>query len=128
MPRKLVRVGFTSSRLPIRIIFALIACLTIAVMVATKLGSAATPSSGTLTDTSGPQTYMAGPFNVANPTPVIQVDRGPECSNPSQPCDDYALTVTLPAGYHAAHPNASVQIAMGWTDATGPNKSDYVRL
>ncbi|PYS27368.1 MAG: hypothetical protein DMF75_20505, partial [Acidobacteria bacterium] len=73
---------------------------------------------------SGPLNYTAGPFNVANPTPVIEVDRGPECNNPSQPCDDYALTVTLPAGYHAAHPNASVQITMGWTD-TGTGNSDY---
>ena len=43
------------------------------------LSFAATPSSGTLTDTSGPVTYTAGPFFVANPTPVIEVDSGPEC-------------------------------------------------
>src|SRR5205814_8339393 len=71
---------------------------------------ASTPSSGTLTDTSGPQTYMAGPFFVANPTPVIFVDQGPECFGSEQPCDDYALTVTLPAGYHTAHPNAAVKV------------------
>src|SRR5213082_3928601 len=85
---------------------------------------ASNPSSGTLTDASGPQTYTAGPFNAANPTPVIEVDRGPECNNPSQPCDDYALTVTLPTGYHAAHPNAAVKVAMSWTD-TGTGNSDY---
>src|SRR2546430_1170850 len=54
---------------------------------------AATPSSGTLTDASGPISYTAGPFFVANPTPVIEVDKGPECSGSTQPCDDYALTV-----------------------------------
>src|SRR5207237_9750068 len=64
------------------------------------------------------------PFNAANPTPVIELDRGPECNNPSQPCDDYALTVTLPTGYHAAHPNAAVKVAMSWTD-TGTGNSDY---
>ena len=99
-------------------------CLALALIVAGIRSSAANPSSGTLTDVSGPLNYTAGPFNVANPTPVIEVDRGPECNNPSQPCDDYALTVTLPAGYHAAHPNASVKITMGWTD-TGTGNSDY---
>ena len=85
---------------------------------------ASTPSSGTLTDTSGPQTYMAGPFFVANPTPVIFVDQGPECFGSEQPCDDYALTVTLPAGYHTAHPNAAVKVTMSWTD-NGSGASDY---
>ena len=88
------------------------------------LSFAATPPNGTLTDVSGPVTYTAGPFNVANPTPLIQVDSGPECNNPSQPCDDYALTVTLPAGYHAAHPNAAVKFTLSWGD-TGSGQSDY---
>src|SRR5438874_8254499 len=82
-----------------------------------------TPSSGTLTDTSGPVSYTAGPFFVANPTPVILVDSGPECGA-SQPCDDFALTVTLPSGYHAANPNASVKVTLSWTD-TGSGSSDY---
>ena len=85
---------------------------------------AATPSSGTLTDTSGPLTYSAGPFPVANATPVPQVDVGPECNNPVQPCDEYALTVTLPAGYAVAHPNVSVQVTLSWTDS-GSGNSDY---
>src|SRR5205809_6852959 len=85
---------------------------------------ASTPSSGTLTDTSGPQTYMAGPFFVANPTPVIEVDSGPECFGSEQPCDDYALTVTLPSGYAAAHPNAAIKVTMSWTD-NGSGASDY---
>src|SRR5438874_2172155 len=85
---------------------------------------ASTPPSGTLTDTSGPLTYTAGPFFVANPTPVIFVDQGPECFGSEQPCDDYALTVTLPAGYHTAHPNAAVKATMSWTD-NGSAASDY---
>jgi PKD repeat protein len=85
---------------------------------------AATPPSGTLTDTSGPQTYTAGPFFVANPTPILFVDQGPECFGSAQPCDDYALTVTLPAGYAGAHPNAAVKVTMSWTD-TGSGVSDY---
>src|SRR5437660_870343 len=85
---------------------------------------AATPSSGTLTDTSGPLTYGAGPFFVANPTPILFLDQGPECFGSAQPCDDYVLTATLPAGYTAMHPNASVKVTLGWTDA-GSGASDY---
>ncbi len=88
------------------------------------LSFAATPPSGTLTDTSGPVTYTAGPFFVANPTPVIEVDSGPECFGSEQPCDDYALTVTLPSGYAAAHPNAAIKVTMSWTD-NGSGASDY---
>jgi hypothetical protein len=85
---------------------------------------AATPASGTLTDTSGPLTYTGGPFFVANPTPILFVDQGPECSGSAQPCDDYVLTVTLPAGYAAAHPNAGVKATLSWTDS-GSGSSDY---
>src|SRR5438309_2356514 len=88
------------------------------------LSFASTPSSGTLTDTSGPVAYTAGPFFVANPTPVIEVDSGPECFGSEQPCDDYALTVTLPSGYAAAHPNAAIKVTMNWTD-NGSGASDY---
>src|SRR5205807_2200083 len=85
---------------------------------------AATPSSGTLTDTSGPLTYGAGPFFVANPTPILFVDQGPECFGSAQPCDNYALTVTLPAGYAAMHPNAAVKVTLSWID-NGSGASDY---
>src|ERR1043166_1555788 len=88
---------------------------------------AATPSSGTLTDTSGPLNYMGGPFFVANPTPILFVDQGPECFGSAQPCDDYVLTVTLPAGYAAANPNASVKVTLGWTDAGG-GAPDYDQI
>ncbi len=85
---------------------------------------AAVPPSGTLTDTSGSLTYTAGPFAVANPTPILFVDQGPECLNPFQPCDDYALTVALPVGYATEHPNAAVKVTLGWTD-NGGGLSDY---
>ena len=89
------------------------------------LSFASSPTSGTLTDTSGSVNYTAGPFNVANPTPLPEgVDAGPECNNPSQPCDDFALTITLPAGYKAAHPNVSAKVTLKWNDA-GSGQSDY---
>jgi PKD domain len=85
---------------------------------------AADPSSGTLTPDSPVLSYTAGPFFTSNPTPVPELDVGPECNNPSQPCDDFALTVTLPAGYIAANPNAAVRLTMSWTD-TGSTQSNY---
>src|SRR6266446_3070849 len=88
------------------------------------LSFASTPSSGTLTDTSGPISYTAGPFFVANPTPVIEVDSGPECGGSSQPCDDFALTVNLPLGYTTTNPNASIKVTLSWTD-NGSGSSDY---
>ena len=88
------------------------------------LSFASTPSSGTLTNTSGPISYTAGPFFVANPTPVILLDSGPECSGSAQPCDDFALTVNLPAGYTTTYPNASVKVTLSWIDS-GSGSSDY---
>jgi hypothetical protein len=88
------------------------------------LSFASTPSSGTLTDVSGPVTYTAGPFNTANPTPILFVDSGPECNGSTQPCDNFALTVTLPSGYAALHPNAAVKFTLSWGD-TGSGQSDY---
>src|SRR5438046_10112188 len=67
---------------------------------------ASTPSSGTLNDTSGPQSYMAGPFCVGHPTPVIFRDQGPECFGSEQPCGADALTRTAPAGDPTAPPHA----------------------
>src|SRR5438874_3363189 len=88
------------------------------------LSFASTPSSGTLTPTSGPISYTAGPFFVSNPTPIIELDSGPECGGSSQPCDDFALTVSLPSGYHTSNPNASVKVTLSWTDS-GSGSSDY---
>ena len=85
---------------------------------------AATPVAGVLTPTSGPVTYTAGPFTGANPTPVPLVDAGPQCFNPVQPCDDFALTIDLPASYLAQYPNAAVKVTMTWTDS-GAGVSDY---
>ncbi len=123
MPRNIfARMSALSRRS--RTAIAIISILAIAAAVATLPGSAANPPNGTLTNLSGPLFYTAGPFNAANPTPVPQVDTGPQCNNPSQPCDNYVLTVTLPSGYAAAHPSAAVKVTMSWTDA-GSGKSDY---
>lgn len=93
-------------------------------LTAAAAAQAATPASGTLTDLSGPVTYTAGPFTVANPTPVPLLDSGPECNNPVQPCDDFFLTVALPADYAANHPNDLIRLKLAWTDS-GAGVSDY---
>lgn len=93
-------------------------------ILAVAVVKGATPSSGSLTDTSGPVIYTAGPFAVANPTPVPLVDAGPQCTNPVQPCDDFALTVSLPGDYADQHPNDLIRFTLSWTDA-GSGASDY---
>ena len=85
---------------------------------------AATPPNGTLTDTSGAVRYDAGPFTVPNPTPIPEVDSGPECNNPQQPCDEFALTVSLPADYTTTHPDDLIRFTASWTDS-GSGASDY---
>lgn len=84
---------------------------------------AATPPSGTLTDTSAPVHYTAGPFTQANQSPVFEVDSGPRCGS-GFPCDIFKLTVQLPSGYATAHPKAAVRFKMSWTD-TGSGQSNY---
>src|ERR1700731_4812020 len=78
------------------------------------LGFASTPSSGTLSDVNTVLTYDAGPFNVPNRSPLGagQLDTGPRCDANTFPCDNYALTVTLPTGYAAAHPNGAIKVTM----------------
>jgi len=99
-----------------------------ALLAATLLGvgaaSAATPTGGTLTESSGPVTFEAGPFDLANPTPVLQVDNGPRCTDPVQPCDSFALTVSLPDDFTVQRPGAVIRFTMSWDDA-GTGNSDY---
>jgi len=92
--------------------------------VVSHVALGATPASGTISSSSGAVTYTAGPFLAPNPTPIPEVDAGPECDNPVQPCDDFTLTVSLPAGYAALHPYAAIRVTAGWVDS-GTGKSDY---
>src|SRR5437016_7163086 len=76
---------------------------------------ASTPSSGTLTDTSGPQTYTAGPFFAPNAFGnSIPGECDPDPTFPLVPCDVYRLDVILPAGYEVTHPNQSVFVRVEW--------------
>lgn len=61
---------------------------------------AATPSSGTVTPSSGPFVYTGGPFDFDNQTGTPDTPAGPGtppvCQDPVLPCDDFALTVSIP--------------------------------
>ncbi len=106
-----------------RIVIAVALCLMSASLG--WLGFASTPSSGTISTANTVVTYDAGPFNVPNPSPLGlgQLDTGPRCST-AFPCDNFTLTVSLPAGYAAAHPTGGIKVTMFWTD-TGSGQSDY---
>ncbi len=86
---------------------------------------ASTPPTGTISVATPTLSYDAGPFFQANQSPLGlgQLDSGPRC-DAADPCDNFALTVTLPTGYVAAHPSGGVRVTMFWTD-TGAGKSDY---
>ncbi|HSS96031.1 MAG TPA: hypothetical protein VLK33_03335, partial [Terriglobales bacterium] len=112
-----------------RIIFAVTLC-----MIGGSFGwlsLASTPSTGTLTPATPILTYDAGPLPPnQTPEPTGLVMQGPACEGtgtPAATCDSYALTITLPAGYVAANPNAVAKVTLYWanTDPTGNEPSDY---
>jgi hypothetical protein len=77
---------------------------------------ASTPSSGTLTDTSPPLKYTAGPFFQPNAFGnSIAGECDPDPSDPTVPCDIYRLHVKLPAGYTAAHPKEHLFVRIDWS-------------
>jgi len=92
----------------------------------TILSFASTPSSGTLTDVSGPLTYTAGPFFQTNQSPLGlgQVDTGPRCDSTTFPCDTYTLHVNIPASYAATHCFPTAKVTLSWIDS-GTGQSDY---
>ncbi|MEQ1437906.1 exo-alpha-sialidase [Fontimonas sp. SYSU GA230001] len=100
------------------------ACAATAALLCSLSSLAADPASGTLTPGSGPIVFSSGPFLSANPTPVPLLDNGPTCDSPAPACDSFELTVSLPAGYTAAHNADFVRVTMSWVD-TGGGASDY---
>lgn len=77
---------------------------------------AADPASGTLSEASPELSYSSGPFVVSNPSGTATGEA--ICAEPAQPCDDYSLTVELPAGFAAAHPNAEIKVSVAWDVAS----------
>lgn len=75
---------------------------------------AASPSSGTLSPDQPQQSYTSGPFVVSNASGIATGT--PTCQDPALPCDDYALTVQLPADYQATHPDDKIVITTAWSN------------
>lgn len=107
--RSATRINSISLR--IRIILAAVTCMAAALLM-TMAGSAADPSSGTLSVATPNLTYESGPFLVSNPS--AQAAGEPICSDPEQPCDDYTLTVNVPASFENTH---NVVITTIWDNA-----------
>ncbi|MEU6366630.1 sialidase family protein [Streptomyces sp. NPDC046931] len=71
---------------------------------------AATPLSGSVSDTAPTTTWSAGPFAVPN---VSGTAGTVSCGN-AQLCDDYTLKVSVPVGYDAGH---SLRVDVKWPDS-----------
>ncbi|MCU1267608.1 MAG: hypothetical protein JWM21_3926 [Acidobacteria bacterium] len=92
-----------------KIILAFLTCFSIAAMIVTRNGTAATPANGTLSQATSVLSYTSGPFTISNPTD--QVDGVPTCNGAAQPCDDYTLTVSVPSGFEVAN---YVKVQVSW--------------
>ncbi|HET7385813.1 MAG TPA: CARDB domain-containing protein [Nocardioidaceae bacterium] len=85
---------------------------------------AATPTEGTVSDTSTSVSWSGGPFVAPNVT--AQANGTPDCTVP-QSCDDYTLHVDTPAGYGTDHrmvvkvswPNSAADFDVYALDANG---------
>lgn len=78
---------------------------------------AANPASGQLTDQQRTLTYGGGPFVAPNRTDPLGDATAQQCAPVLLPCDDFALTIVLPAGL----PDATVRVALAAANGT----SDY---
>src|SRR4051794_28845158 len=97
----------------LRLFVAIALCAIGSSLVLVSFGS--TPSSGTLTDASGPLTYTAGPFFQPNAFGnTIAGECDPDPSDPLVPCDVYQLHVSLPPGYVEANPNQHLFVRIDW--------------
>jgi hypothetical protein len=70
-----------------------------------------TPPSGTLTE-NNTLTFQTGPNVRSNPTSNTAIAGAGLICNEATPCEDYALTVTVPAGYENSH---NMVITTSWT-------------
>ncbi|MEQ1437951.1 PKD domain-containing protein [Fontimonas sp. SYSU GA230001] len=85
---------------------------------------AASPNSGTLTDSGAKVEYDSGPFFVSNPSGTASLDGEPMCISPIAPCDEFALTVQLPANYATLRPYDQIRITTSWTVAGTASPED----
>lgn len=82
----------------------------IAAGVSVSTADAATPTQGSVSDTSTTVSWSGGPFLTANVTGQ-GLDQ-PDCSLPTS-CDDFTLHVSTPAGYGTDH---QLTVKVGWAN------------
>jgi hypothetical protein len=85
---------------------------------------AATPASGTISVANPQLTYTGGPFYYPN---VTDSSTGVTC-DAVNPCDQFALTVNLPADYATTHPYDTLRFEVGWDDPTHVQDLDVYLL
>jgi hypothetical protein len=95
-------------------LIAFIAICIVALALSAFTGSAANPSSGTLTPNSGTLTYSAGPFLIPNVTSNIPGNNQPQCNADTTPCDDYDLTVDLSGASQEFIDRHKVEVSVSW--------------
>ena len=92
---------------------------------------ASSPASTTMTPSSPTFNYQSDIFTSDNLTPPPGVGGNlmcnfPSAGTPGTQCDMFQLTVDVPAGYSATHPNAAIRVTETWTDPTGGySKAEY---
>jgi hypothetical protein len=77
----------------------------------TSGADAATPTEGSLSDTSPPVSWSGGPF--ANDNASALLLSPPQCDATLNPCDDFTLHVSTPAGYGTDH---ALSVGVRWPD------------
>jgi hypothetical protein len=87
-----------------------VATMLLVAMVGATRADAATPAGGTVSSASPKAAWNAGPFAVPNATATA----GNVVCNQVTVCDDYTLTVDVPAGYDAGN---DLKIKVGWANS-----------
>ncbi len=72
------------------------------------------PASGTISLDNPRVEFTSGPHFVSNPSATAEL----VCADPAVPCDDFALSISLPADILSEYPNALVVSRTSWDDVT----------
>ena len=75
---------------------------------------AAVPGAGTLSPASPALAYDSDVYDAGNTSDPAGDGASLQCTDPAAPCDDYALTVELPANFETTNPDSTIRIAIEW--------------
>src|SRR5688500_2362482 len=76
--------------------------------------SAAVPAAGTLRAASPVLTYESDFYDAGNTSDPAGDGSTLQCNAVAAPCDDYALTVELPANFATTNPQSTIRIEISW--------------